>query len=221
MSSIMWNSFTSLLLSNLPFVSSGIFNSWSSKRLHLIISMGQSYVGNSFLKLHTSFRIVKQERRKRMSSPLEILHYEYCVKLRALYAGQTKYRPVDLDTVSLKMYWNNLKLFGGESAWRRLLHVLKDVADKHQTTVACVAIQWVMSQEGGGIAFPIIGAMFILLHPFVRNLTTSPRIKCKIYCVSPSYGHDWFRRYATGNSQNLNGVVVLVHVSSDIPSWTS
>lgn len=77
--------------------------------------------------------------------------------------GQTKYRPVDLDTVSLKMYWNVLRAFGGESVWRRLLHVLREVAERHQTTVACVAIQWVMSQGGGGVAFPIIGADISLI----------------------------------------------------------
>ena len=71
--------------------------------------------------------------------------------------GQTQYRPVDLDTASLKMYWNIVNSVGGEAVWRRLIHVLKEVAEKHQTTVACVAMQWVMSQEGGDIAFPIIG----------------------------------------------------------------
>lgn len=72
-------------------------------------------------------------------------------------AGNSKYRQLDLDTSSLKLYWNMVQKFGGETLWRRLLHVLRDVADKHHTSVASVATKWVMSQGGGGIAYPIIG----------------------------------------------------------------
>lgn len=64
---------------------------------------------------------------------------------------------LDLDTSSLRLYWNMVQRFGGERVWRRLLHVLRDVADKHQTNISSVAIQWIMTQGGGGIAFPIIG----------------------------------------------------------------
>ena len=53
--------------------------------------------------------------------------------------------------------------FGGEKAWRRLLHVLRDVADKHETSISSVAIQWVMAQGGGNVAFPIIGERFVPL----------------------------------------------------------
>jgi len=42
--------------------------------------------------------------------------------------------------------------FGGEKVWRRMLHVLRDVADKHQTNISSVAIQWVMTQGGGSMA---------------------------------------------------------------------
>lgn len=83
----------------------------------------------------------------------EALHL--CCKRYA--AGQSKYKLLDLSTSSLKLYWNMVQKFGGEALWRRLLHVLRDVADKHETGVANVATQWVMSQGQGGIAFPIIG----------------------------------------------------------------
>lgn len=64
---------------------------------------------------------------------------------------------LELDTSSLRLYWNMVQRFGGEKVWRRLLHVLRDVADKHQTNISSVAIQWVMAQGGGGVAYPIIG----------------------------------------------------------------
>ena len=70
---------------------------------------------------------------------------------------------MDLDTSSLRLYWNMLQRFGGEKAWRRLLHVLRDVADKHETSISSVAIQWVMAQGGGKVASPIIGERFICL----------------------------------------------------------
>ena len=76
---------------------------------------------------------------------------------RTLDAGSSSYKLLDLDTSSLKLYWNMVQRFGGEAMWRRLLHVLRDVADKHGTGVANVATKWVMSQGGGGIAYPIIG----------------------------------------------------------------
>jgi hypothetical protein len=40
-----------------------------------------------------------------------------------LAAGQAKFRPVDLSTSSLKMYWGVAKQFGGQELWRELLQV--------------------------------------------------------------------------------------------------
>lgn len=55
------------------------------------------------------------------------------------------------------MYWNVVQRFGGEELWRRLLHVMREVADKHKTSLAAVALQWVLGQGGGGVAYPIVG----------------------------------------------------------------
>jgi hypothetical protein len=38
-------------------------------------------------------------------------------------AGQARYGNVDLNTSSLKMYWNVAKQFGGQELWRELLQV--------------------------------------------------------------------------------------------------
>ncbi|EFJ51068.1 hypothetical protein VOLCADRAFT_88336 [Volvox carteri f. nagariensis] len=61
--------------------------------------------------------------------------------------GGNKYTPLDLNTSSLKMYWNVAKQFGGQDLWRELLLVLRRVADKHGVSVANVALRWVMQQE--------------------------------------------------------------------------
>ncbi|KAG2453638.1 hypothetical protein HYH02_001851 [Chlamydomonas schloesseri] len=71
--------------------------------------------------------------------------------------GGAKYPPVDLNTSSLKMYWNVAKQFGGQELWRELLAVLKGVADKHGVSVANVALRWVMQQGDGQTVFPIVG----------------------------------------------------------------
>eukprot|EP00878_Enallax_costatus_P013891 GHUV01014526.1.p1 GENE.GHUV01014526.1~~GHUV01014526.1.p1 ORF type:complete len:312 (+),score=98.76 GHUV01014526.1:914-1849(+) len=71
--------------------------------------------------------------------------------------GQSKYSPVDLNTSSLKMYWNVAKQFGGQEPWRELLQVLHGVAQKHNVSVANVALKWVMQQEDGKTVYPIVG----------------------------------------------------------------
>ena len=70
--------------------------------------------------------------------------------------GRPRYTNVNLDTSSLKMYWALVKKFSGGSQdlWRELLGVLKGIALKHDVTVTCVAIRWVMDQ---GDVYPIIG----------------------------------------------------------------
>lgn len=39
------------------------------------------------------------------------------------------------------MYWNVVNRFGGQDLWRRLLLVLRQVADKHDASVANVALR--------------------------------------------------------------------------------
>lgn len=71
--------------------------------------------------------------------------------------GQARYGNVDLNTSSLKMYWNVAKQFGGQELWRELLQVLHQVAQKHNVSVANVALRWVMQQGDGQAVFPIVG----------------------------------------------------------------
>lgn len=71
--------------------------------------------------------------------------------------GQTRYSNVDLNTSSLKMYYNIVKQAGGQEVWRDLLLTLKQVADKHKVSVANVALRWVMQQGSGRMINPIVG----------------------------------------------------------------
>jgi len=56
-------------------------------------------------------------------------------------AGKPKYGNIDLNTSSLKMYWNVVNRFGGQELYRRLLLVLRQVADKHGCSVANIALR--------------------------------------------------------------------------------
>lgn len=59
-----------------------------------------------------------------------------------------------LNTSSLKMYWNIVRVAGGELYWKKLLGVLAEIACKHSTTISGVALKWVMQQ---GPVHPIVG----------------------------------------------------------------
>ncbi|KXZ52907.1 hypothetical protein GPECTOR_8g286 [Gonium pectorale] len=71
--------------------------------------------------------------------------------------GAPKHAPVDLNTSSLKMYWNVVRKFGGQELWRELLGVLSQVAARHGVSVANVALRWVMQQGDGNTVHPIVG----------------------------------------------------------------
>lgn len=86
-----------------------------------------------------------------------LLSDKYYEEPRAGLFGKPKYTPVDLNTSSLKMYWNVAKQFGGQDLWRELLAVMKRVADKHGVSMANVALKWVMQQGDGKTVHPIVG----------------------------------------------------------------
>lgn len=58
-----------------------------------------------------------------------------------LFGKKTYPGNVDLNTSSLKMYWNVAKQFGGQDLWRELLLVLRQVAERHDVSVANVALR--------------------------------------------------------------------------------
>ncbi|CAD7701771.1 unnamed protein product [Ostreobium quekettii] len=74
--------------------------------------------------------------------------------------GNPRYSNIDLNTSSLKMYWRVADTYGGQDWYRRLLLALRGVADKHNVSVANVALKWVMEggqRKGSGVVHPIVG----------------------------------------------------------------
>lgn len=86
-----------------------------------------------------------------------LLSDRYVEEPKQGFLGKTRYGNIDLNTSSLQMYWRVVGYFGGEDLYRRLLLTLKRVADRHNVTVANVALKWVMSQGGGDLVHPIVG----------------------------------------------------------------
>lgn len=68
-----------------------------------------------------------------------------------------KYDPIDLNTSSLKMYWNVVTRFGGQELWRELLSVLWGIGQSHSCSIANVALAWVRQQGAGDLVHPIVG----------------------------------------------------------------
>eukprot|EP01026_Neomeris_dumetosa_P069782 TRINITY_DN6912_c1_g1_i1.p1 TRINITY_DN6912_c1_g1~~TRINITY_DN6912_c1_g1_i1.p1 ORF type:complete len:212 (-),score=26.63 TRINITY_DN6912_c1_g1_i1:331-966(-) len=86
-----------------------------------------------------------------------LLSDRYVEEPRQGLFGKIKYSNVDLNTSSLKMYWNVIKYFGGQELWRSLLVTLRGIADRYDCSVSNVALAWVISQSANGIIHPIVG----------------------------------------------------------------
>eukprot|EP01025_Chloroclados_australasicus_P004124 TRINITY_DN10993_c0_g2_i1.p1 TRINITY_DN10993_c0_g2~~TRINITY_DN10993_c0_g2_i1.p1 ORF type:complete len:404 (+),score=26.09 TRINITY_DN10993_c0_g2_i1:86-1213(+) len=86
-----------------------------------------------------------------------LLSDKYVEQPRNGLFGKVKYSNVNLNTSSLKMYYNVINKFGGQELWRTLLLVLKNVSDEHNCSVANIALAWVMTQSRKEIVHPIIG----------------------------------------------------------------
>lgn len=72
------------------------------------------------------------------------------------YLGQSEPRSFDLNTISLKKYKNMIDAWGGWQLFQSLLTTLKQIADKHQASIANVAINYILKQPA--VAGVIVGA---------------------------------------------------------------
>ncbi|MCM0589179.1 MAG: aldo/keto reductase [Gloeotrichia echinulata IR180] len=72
------------------------------------------------------------------------------------YLGKPEPRGFDLTTVSLKKYKNMVDAWGGWQLFQELLSTLKEIADKHQVSIANVAVSYILDKPAvGGV---IVGA---------------------------------------------------------------
>lgn len=74
------------------------------------------------------------------------------------WLGAPEPDPATLGNRSLVKYRLIIDDFGGWMAFQRLLRTLRDVADRHDTTIAVVATRWVLDRPSVGAA--IVGARY-------------------------------------------------------------
>lgn len=72
------------------------------------------------------------------------------------YLGVTEPGGWNLETVSLRKYKNMVDTWGGWKLFQKLLKLLKQIADKHQVSIANVAVRYVLEQPT--VAGAIVGA---------------------------------------------------------------
>ena len=72
------------------------------------------------------------------------------------YLGRAEPQRTELNTASLQKYKNMIDAWGGWTLFQELLAVLKDIADKHQVSVANVGVRYVLDRPA--VAGVIVGA---------------------------------------------------------------
>ena len=86
------------------------------------------------------------------------------------YLGKSEPKAADLTTVSLKKYKNMIDQWGDWGLFQELLLVLKEIANKHQVTIANVAVRYILDKPAvGGV---IIGARLGLSEHVEDNART-------------------------------------------------
>jgi aryl-alcohol dehydrogenase-like predicted oxidoreductase len=83
------------------------------------------------------------------------------------YLGQPEPRSYALNTASLQKYKRMVDAWGGWDLFQSLLRVLKQVADKHQVTIANVAVRYILDKPA--VAGVIVGARLGLAEHRAQN----------------------------------------------------
>ncbi len=72
------------------------------------------------------------------------------------YLGQPEPGVFQLSTASLRKYKNMIDVWGGWNLFQELLSTIKQIADKHQVSIANVAVRYILDKPAvGGV---IVGA---------------------------------------------------------------
>lgn len=71
------------------------------------------------------------------------------------WLGKPVPNPAAPETWSLQKYYRYIEVWGGWHLLQELLQVLREVADRHEASIANVALRWVLQQKG--VASVIVG----------------------------------------------------------------
>jgi aryl-alcohol dehydrogenase-like predicted oxidoreductase len=94
-------------------------------------------------------------------------HQTTLTRFSARYLGRPEPQRADLTTSSLNKYYPFIRSFGGWALFQELLRCLRTVADRHQVSIANVAVRWVLDRpQVGGV---IVGARLGLSEHIEEN----------------------------------------------------
>ncbi len=72
------------------------------------------------------------------------------------YLGRPEPQRAELDTASLRKYTNMIDTWGGWTLFQQLLGVLKEIADRHQVSIANIGVRYILDHPA--VAGVIVGA---------------------------------------------------------------
>jgi aryl-alcohol dehydrogenase-like predicted oxidoreductase len=130
---------------------------FDTERLKIIVEGGIKIVSNQ-----VQFSLVDRRPEAKMipfceQHGITLLTYgTYCGGLLSeKYLGMTEPAYGQLSTVSLRKYMGMIQAWGGWRLFQELLRVLKQIADKHEVSIANVAVRYILDQPA--VAGVIVG----------------------------------------------------------------
>jgi len=131
---------------------------FDTERLRVIADHGVPIVSNQ-----VQYSLVDRRPEARMASfcrehAITLLAYGTLLGglLSEKYLGRSELRRAELNTASLQKYKNMIDAWGGWTLFQELLAALKQIADKHQVSIANVGLRYILDRPA--VAGVIVGA---------------------------------------------------------------
>jgi aryl-alcohol dehydrogenase-like predicted oxidoreductase len=130
---------------------------FDSERLCVMADHGIPIVSNQ-----VQYSIVDRRPEARMAAfcadhPMTLLAYGTLLGglLSEKYLGRPEPQRAELDTASLRKYKNMIDTWGGWTLFQELLAVLKQIADRHQVSIANIGVRYILDRPA--VAGVIVG----------------------------------------------------------------
>jgi aryl-alcohol dehydrogenase-like predicted oxidoreductase len=130
---------------------------FDTERLRIIVDHGIHAVSNQ-----VQYSIVDRRPEARMAAfcadhPMTLLAYGTLLGglLSEKYLGRPEPQRAELDTASLRKYKNMIDTWGGWTLFQELLAVLKQIADRHQVSIANIGVRYILDRPA--VAGVIVG----------------------------------------------------------------
>ena len=142
---------------------------FDTERLRVIADHGVPIVSNQ-----VQYSLVDRRPEVRMASfcgeqRMTLLAYGTLLGglLSEKYLGRSEPRRAELNTASLQKYKHMIDAWGGWTLFQELLAVLKQIADKHQVSIANVGLRYILDRPA--VAGVIVGARLGVVQHIADN----------------------------------------------------